>query len=372
MITLVKIKKTILSCIFNYTLEQQADNRLRIENSFLYENYCRMFLNHFFNFKNWYYVLMSTLIIFFFLEKIDIDSLNIIDVDSNEVKQLVENRTTNIVTLISVTFAVIGFLIANLAIKDSYIYNLIFKKSRFFSVTYFVLTLISSFIILSTLKSHFELEYVKRVYMSGTYLILIAIILIAYLFTRLIKYTNDKYLHEIIKDDFSLESKKYLTGVLIESYMKGILFNEIGFKRYNSMLQNILIGFPDDNLPSNSIVKDVKIEKIKKILQQNQIPHDSVYVNLNYYNKLSINDNGFFFISNNLQNVNFEEVIRELNKCVTLQKAEVEQLPIVAVLDYINQKIVEHTSKNNHKQVSEFMNMYLEFYELELKVTTYV
>jgi len=361
-----------MSYIFNSTLQRQADNRLKSENSFLYENYRNIFINHFFNFKNWYYVLVSTLILFFFLEKIDIDLFNIIDVDSNEVKQLIENRTTNIVTLISVTFAVIGFLIANLAIKDSYIYNLIFRESRFFSVTYFVLTLIASFVILSTLKTHLELEYVKRVYMSGTYLILIAIILIAYLFTRLIKYTNDKYLHDIIKDDFCLESKKYLTGVMIESYMKVILFNEVGFKRYNFMLQNMLTGFSDDDQPSNSIVKDIKIEKIKKILLQNQIPHESVYVNLNYEDKFSINDNGFFFIWNNLQNVNLEEVIRELNKCIILQKVEVEQLPIEAVLDYINQKIVEHTSKNNHKQVSEFMNMYFEFYELQLKVKTYV
>ena len=361
-----------MSYIFNSTLQRQADNRLKSENSFLYENYRNIFINHFFNFKNWYYVLVSTLILFFFLEKIDIDLFNIIDVDSNEVKQLIENRTTNIVTLISVTFAVIGFLIANLAIKDSYIYNLIFRESRFFSITYFVLTLIASFIILSTLKTHLELEYVKRVYITGTYLILIAVIFIAYLFTRLIQYTNDKYLCKIIKDDFCLESKKYLAGVMIESYMHGILFNEVGFNKYHMFFQNRLFGFPDANLPSNSIVKDLKIEKIKKILRKNQISHESIYVNLNSNGNFSINQNGFFFISNNLPNVNLQDVIRELNKCIVLQKAEVEQLPIETILDYINQKIVEHTSKNNHKQVSEFTNMLSEYYELQLKIKTYV
>jgi hypothetical protein len=358
-------------CRINSTLKHQANIRVKNENSFLYENFYKECLNHLFHFKHWHYIVLLTILIFFFLQIIDIDFLNIIDVKKEDVKQLIENRTTNIVTLISITFAVIGFLISNLAIKDGYIYSLLFKNSRFFSITYFVLSLIASFIILSTLKNHIPIEYVIRIFISGTYLILMGIFFIGYLFTRLILYTNDKYLHKIIRKDFFFESKKYLIIILREDYMKGILFNELGFGIYNNYHQNRLKGHTNPKLPSGTLVKDINIKKVKKILLKNKITSNNVYINVNYEDKFAINQNGFFFILINNQEINYQEVIKKLNKCIILEKMKVDLLPIEVILDYINQKVIEHTSKNNHKQVSEFTNMYFEYYDLQIKTKSY-
>lgn len=355
----------------NSKLKCQANIRVRNENSFLFENFYKICLNHLFHFNHWYYIVLLTISSFFFLQIIDIDFLNILEINDEGVKTLIESRTTNIVTLISVTFAVIGFLIANLAIKDSYIYNLIFKNSRFFSITYFVLTLIASFIVLSTLKDHLPIEYVKRIFIAGTYLILIGIFFIGYLFTRLILYTNDKYLNKIVRQDFYFESKKYLRETLRDDYMNGIVFKELRFGIYNNYYQNRFASYTNDRLPANTIVKDIKIKKVKKILEKNEISYNNVYINVNYEDKFSINQNGFFFILNNNQDINYGEIIKKLNKCIILEKANVDLLAIEAILDYINQKIIEHTSKNNHKQVSEFTDIYYEYYELQIKTKSY-
>lgn len=353
------------------TLKYQANVRVKKQNSFLYEKIYNACINHLFNFRHWHYIVLFSLVFFFILQIVDFDCFNFIELKGEDVKSLIENRTTNIVTLISVTFAVIGFLIANLAIKDSYIYNLIFKNSGFFSITYFVLTLIASFIILSTLKNHLPIEFVKRVFIAGTYLILIAIIFIAYLFTRLILYTSDKYLYRIIKEDFCFESKKYLIEVLKDDFMKGILFKELRFGIYNNYSHNIFRSYTNNKLPVNSIVKDIKIEEVKNILKRSKIRYDHVYINLNYEDKFAIGQNGFFFIWYSDPNINYEEIIKKLNKCIILEKPHADILAIEVVLDYVNQKLIEHTAKNNHKQVSEFTNIYLEFYELQIKTISY-
>jgi len=353
----------------NLTLKRQADLRVKMENSFLYESYSKIFLNHLLHFKHWYYVILLTLSVFFFTQLMDIEFLNFLEISDEDIKPLIESRTTNIVTLISVTFAVIGFLIANLAIKDSYIYNLIFINSRFFSITYFVLTLIACFIILSTLKGQISTEQLKRIFVAGSYLIILAICCIGYLFTRLIIYTNDKYLHKIIREDFSLESKKYLIETLRVDFMKGILFNELGFGVYNNYNQNRFTGYTNDQLPANSIVKNIKIEKVKKVLSKNKIPHNTIYLNINYEDKLASNQHGFFFILGNDEK--HREVVKKLNECIILEKNTVELLKIEATLDYINQKIVEHTSKNNHKLVAEFTDMYSEYFDLQIKIKQY-
>lgn len=353
----------------NLTLKRQADFRVKKKNSFLYESHSIICINHLLHFKHWYYVIILTLSVFFLVQLMDIDSLNFLEISDEDIKPLIESRTTNIVTLISVTFAVIGFLIANLAIKDSYIYNLIFINSRFFSITYFVLTLIACFIILSTLKSQIPTDHVKRIFVTGTYLILIAICCIGYLFTRLIMYTNDKYLHKIIKEDFSQESKKYLIENLRGDFMKGILFHELGFGRYTDYYQNRFIGYTDDKLPANAIVKNIKIEKVKRILSKNLIPYNTICINMNYEYKLAANQHGFFFILGN--NQEHKAIIKKLNKCIILEKSTVGILKIEEILDYINQKIIEHTSKNNHKLVTEFTNMYSEYYDLQIKIKAY-
>ena len=353
----------------NLTLKRQAEVKVRQKNSFLYESYSKICINHLLHFKHWYYIVISTLSAFFLVQLMDISSFNFLEITDQDVKTLIESRTTNIVTLISVTLAVIGFLIANLAIKDSYIYNLIFINSRFFSITYFVLTLIACFIILSTLKGHVPLEYLKRIFVAGTYLILIAICCIGYLFTRLVLYTNDKFLHQIIKKDFSLESKKYLIESLKRDFMKAILFRELGFNEYNNYFQSSLIGYPDAKLPANTIIKNLKIEKVKAILSKNKIPYDTIYLNINYEDKLATNQNGFFFIFSD--NQKHTEIIKELNKCIIKEVDPFDMSKIETVIDYINQKIIEHTSKNNHKLVAEFTKMYSEYYDLQVKIKQY-
>jgi hypothetical protein len=224
--------------------------------------------------------------------------------------------------MISVTFAIIGFLIANLAIKESFTYNLLFKKSGFFSVAFIALSLIACFIALSTLGDWLPIDYQSGALLAGTYLIFIVIFLIGYLFTKLIRFTNQKYILNLVQRELLSESKRNLlrVGETVVSYNE---ISKFGLYQYSmAFLRNMTKG--EFMLPSgHNVISDIKINKLRKriaaIENKNRIFVNNLFVNREIVN----NEDGFFFVDVNDYPA-LKEDIRELNKCIiTSQKTRI-------------------------------------------------
>lgn len=146
----------------NDSIKKEADKILKAKNPNIFGLRKEIFLDFISDHNKWYVVVLCVIFVFFALHLINIPPLNFINIEKSTLKTLINSRTTNIVTMISVTFAVIGFLIANLAIKESFIYSLLFKKSTFFPVAFVALSLMASFILLSTLSDSLPIGYQKK------------------------------------------------------------------------------------------------------------------------------------------------------------------------------------------------------------------
>lgn len=120
-------------------LSQEVKSRIKHETPELIPGVQSVLKNWSNNSYIWIPIFLFTLIIFYLGHNINIELLNIIHIDNNNIKQMVENRTTNIIAIIGISFAIVGFLISNLAIKGNKSYDILFRRSFFLPITFFSL-----------------------------------------------------------------------------------------------------------------------------------------------------------------------------------------------------------------------------------------
>jgi hypothetical protein len=309
--------------------------------------------------KAWYVIVSITIFVFFIPSLIHVPILSCIPIEISSVKTLINSRTTNVVTMISVTFAIIGFLIANLAIKESFTYNLLFKKSGFFPVAFMALSLIACFIALSTVGDWLSFDYQSNVLLAGTYLIFIVIFLIGYLFTKLIRFTNQKYILNLVRRELLSESKRKLlrVGERVASYNE---ISRLGLQQYSmSFLRNMTQG--EFMLPSgHNMISDIKINELRKRIAaiKNRIFVNKLFLNREIVN----NEDGFFFVDVNDYPA-LKEDIRKLNKCIiTSPKSKDTD---TEAKEYVLQKLEENIKSNDDKLVESYLDMLSEVYRLQ-------
>lgn len=342
------------------SLRRIADKKLKEQNKELFESKLVVIWNFVKNNKNWWIISGIVLLVFFSLQFINISFFNFISIKEDTVKSLIESRTTNIVTLISVTFAVIGFLIANLAIKDSYTYNILFKKSSFFPVVFFALSLIVAFILLSTLKDSFLPIYNARTLIVGSFLLICVIFCVGYLFTQLVKFTNHKYLLELTKKELFREARENLKTIG-RKQLSAKMVNELDFLKF-SYLRFSPQTKGDFQIPKNhNTISDIKISKLTALSSLNQSKEEISINNIWLYKEINTDD-GFFFVSP--QNINkHKKLLKKLNSCIVtsdnLIKSNFESK------DYIIQKLNENIKINNEKNVDAYFEILFEAYKLQ-------
>lgn len=343
------------------SIRKVADKVLKEKNPNLFEKRWDKVIHTISDYRKWYIVVLPVLLLFFGLQFINIPFLNFIHIDGDSVKSMIDNRTANIVTMISVTFAIIGFLIANLAIKESFTYNLLFKKSTFFPVSFVALTLIAAFIILSTLKDTFSADYQIRTLLVGTYLILIVVFLIGYLFTKLVIFTNQKDLLKLVRKELITESKQklLLIGRKIISANK---IAELGFSQYSMAYYSPKSKGNFQISKDHTTIIGIKFRKLKKLVKQIDI-NDFFVKEVCLYRKLNqTNEDGFFFVEENKLNQN-SSILNRMNKCVTTSKKTANKSD--EAKDYIIQELKENIKVNNDKLVKEYFDMLLEIFRLQ-------
>ena len=113
-------------------LSSEVRNRIKQESPELLPDF-RSILKEWINHRYaWMAIVMFTITVFFCGHYINFESLNIIRIENDNIKPMVESRTTSIVAMISISFAVIGFLISNLAIKGNKSYTYSFAEHFFY------------------------------------------------------------------------------------------------------------------------------------------------------------------------------------------------------------------------------------------------
>ena len=181
------------------------------------KKYCRNIVNYLHEKKgklrikwlgadSWIWIVPVVFILFFCIPILDLKWIP----SSFEMESLLEkvkNRTTQSTALIGLSFTIVGFIMANLADKDNYIYKILFKKTLFFPTLYLGVSLITSFILFSSVCEKMSYNEVATALLIGTILILVFIFLLGRMFRFLGIFISRYNISRIVKKEFAKELK---------------------------------------------------------------------------------------------------------------------------------------------------------------------
>ena len=197
--------------------------------------------------------------------------LNLINLDFSLSLQLIDLRTSNIITFISISFIVIGLLINNIKEKNKITYDIILKNINLYPTMYFSFLIIIVLLIQSTFRQNLDPYFFQNCSIINIVMIVIVLIFILILFYNVIKCIDIAYLNNLFTQELKFQAEYQLLTDLIQLkslniYRKSLL--EIGLDEYNYFnakhhkLQIKNKGFLKD-IDLNRLIKLVKTCKIK-------------------------------------------------------------------------------------------------------------
>jgi len=347
----------------------------------LHKNLFNRFTNYISDKEQWWVVLLFVVIVFAFSSLFSgIDFLNFINLKDETSRILVDQRTTNIATIISITLVVVGFLINNLAVKSSLTYKLLFKKSYLYPTIYLTLSTIGCFIIVSTLRdTHIPFFDFSRAVLAGTYLVFIILFLIGFLFRTIIQFTNDKEISGMLHKQFMNEAKENIKGILLRKYSTeqfSLSVQNAGAKVYdfaeawsladnNLEVTEVSEGEISKIEIKNKVIQDIQINRITSfILSKKQKKAETVFcrkLGLGT-NSAEIND---FVWEKGKPNSNWDKFI--LSTCLLLKQVPEEEKETDTYRKYFDKKLEELSEESKYRNLETVLESYIELYTFQMQ-----
>jgi hypothetical protein len=303
---------------------------------------------------------LTGLTLFFAIPFINIDVLNFIPVKQETVYRLVDQRTANIVTFISISLAVVGFLISNLAIKEPFTYQLLFKRTYFYPVIIFVLTIAGCFIVLSTLRDAINPAMYSRYAINGTYLLLLSIGLVGYLFWKLKLFisdtsVNNEYRREVKKlivKDARRRALEKISNRIYEDYMNSLKIRKYSYA--DSIVRRLelkILSIEPVKHSKEYLISDVDLKTLKQYARVIEM-YDPLGIGEEIHRKKNV--------------LRFTENIDEV-KLTSIRKAFKYQVTENA-FDYkelLETRLKQAISDNKEQSVAEILDIYYDYYEIQ-------
>lgn len=327
--------------------------------------------------NNWAWVFLFVIVCFWLPTYIDFETLDVFKIDILTVKTIVDQRTTNLATIISISLVVVGFLINNLAVKSPITYKLLFKKSLLYLIIYLTLSTIFVFIIASTLRDTIpEFEYTRLV-LGGTYLCLLILFIIGYLFRKIIHFTNEKEISKMLTIELLNEGKKEIKYFLIKKYSNEIYkktISKFGTEEFNFVfslenLQSSKTSFrsinKDEEEKKYRFLTDVNIPLIRLFIWYKTRKQKSMlyFKNLVLDEQINYIDNDILWLES-IENTTFEKWF--LRKCLRLKKNGKSQTTDNIYRNEFDQKIIQLAEENKYRNLEEPLDAYIELYKLQM------
>jgi hypothetical protein len=309
--------------------------------------------------ENWLYVLLLSLLLMVFLSLPGPGFLQFIILKEDTVKLIIESRITTIVTIISMTLAVTGLLLSNLAIKHNLTYELMFKRSGLYLIIYFALSTIAFLITISTLRNTLGPELFGRLVLAGGYMCLFVIFGIGLLFRSIIEFTTPDSIEGHLKKALLEEYKANICFDLLKSYsfeefrsiMKDANIEEIS-------LMHVLFADPK-NKDDEMFVHDIRLDLLRKVIkgikQPGKITYIPIGININtrhHQSYLSIKEKS------------------TLSSCLILQPSKGTNGKETQYFKYFADKLDEYSKDGKHERASEILDMFLDMYRIEYSKTS--
>jgi len=334
------------------------------------------FENNFCGRKNWPYVILVVLT-FFTVSGFNpecLSFLNCLDFDVALAKSIIDQRTTNIAAITSISLVVVGFLLTNLALKSPLTIKILFKESYLYLTVYLVFSTIICLILLSTFRDTLDPYVFTRTVLAGTYLCILILILIGYLFSNIIRFTDEKHISGLLKKELLNEGKEQLKLLFLKKYSAEI-YSDFASKKctlyiFELSLPNFFSGnftvskaSPDDQ-ENYRILKDVNLMFlsvfmfIKKLNKKNTLNFKPLKINESFdYNEDMI-------WTNSNSNSRFEKWF--LKKSMIVSKDFEIKKENSTYRNEFDKMIIELAEENKYKKLESTLDAYLDLYKLQI------
>jgi hypothetical protein len=175
-----------------------------------------------FNRKKWYNSILASLTTIFVLASIfQFTKISL------EYGAFIDQRSSNLATISGMCLSVIVFLMANIAVKETYAYDLLFERTKLYPAIFFVLSTLGIFVLLSTLRNVIPIDIYSSLVVAAGFMFLFVLLIIGYLFSTVIHYINPSQIDKFMSRKLNARADEIFLAGLIKS---------ISEERYSSVL----------------------------------------------------------------------------------------------------------------------------------------
>lgn len=372
-----------------FGLYSKASKKVKANHDDLFDSFtivCRRKVSNFFSSRNnWIWIFILVTIFFIIPIFLDFHVFNIITFNKDTVRSLVDQRTTNIATIISISLVVVGFLINNLAIKSPVTYKLLFNRSLLYLTIYLTLSTIFLFIIISTVRDTIpELIYAKLV-LAGTYLSLIILFLIGVLFRKIIYFTNEKEISSMLSQELLTEGKNKLKLILIKKYSSEIYKSFMDEREIVEMQHSITLeALLNSQRSSASDLLSVNDEDNHAFLHNVNLTLLNILIKFELvesYDSITIGDHknfkklDFIYLKDEYDQSTKQKFLRRcsqslkrwfLKRCFLSTKKDIFLESSDIYRKEFDNKIFQLAEENKYRNLSDPLNSYLELYKIQM------
>lgn len=372
-----------------FGLYSAASKKVKANHDDLFDSFtivCKRKISNFFSSRNnWIWIFILVTIFFIIPIFLDFPVFNIITFNKDTVRSLVDQRTTNIATIISISLVVVGFLINNLAIKSPVTYKLLFNKSLLYLTIYLTLSTIFLFIIISTIRDTIPALIYAKLVLAGTYLSLIILFLIGVLFRKIIYFTNEKEISSMLSQELLIEGKNKLKLILIKKYSSEIykIFmdeRKVVEMQHSITLENLLNSqrssasdlFSVDNEDDHAFLHNVNLTLLNILIKFELVEsYDSITIG----DRKNFKNLDFIYLKDEYD---YSTKQKFLSRCSqSLKRWFLKRCFLSAKKDFFlessdiyrkefDNKIFQLAEENKYRNLSDPLNSYLELYKIQI------
>lgn len=321
--------------------------------------------------------------------------LQIIPLPFDSAKTIIDQRITNLAAIFSITLVVIGWLITNLTVKESLSYRLLFKSTYLYPIFYFIITLISC-LILSSLLRNVNSIGLGDIVIAGTYLIIIALAAITFLFVRLIEVVGKSFFFDNLEKEVLFEVRTNSLKIIAEKvsgkkysevfeelgYIRGIPFTadlkkHSGIALISGKKDKSSSGVKPNNEPVSILmlqkdsykISDINLSRISATLKEIKIESDNYYLPLSMNSKLNPGFSPIYF--NQLSQISEESKVK-IKKSYKLRYNTKDdfQPDNKTFQDYLNEQFLSSVKDGKTANIERTLAIYEKIYELENRINT--
>lgn len=359
----------------NETLKKQTEEKIKEHHSELLvsikQTNTTAYLNFLISRNSWILIVPFSMVVLFVLPVLDVEFLNLIELSSDSAKIIIDQRVANIAVIISITMVIVGFLINNLAIKDAYVYSLLFKHSFLYPIIFFILSVIGCMFLISLMRDIMSLNsmrYFANVTIAATYLAIMILGLIGFLFTKIVNFTDREKINKLVEKELLKEIESTIYTTLIQKYSRAIF--DIFMKKKNVsriFSHGSPIYFGEKKINEEFEIADIDLPILDR-LTTTKISELVEYYNLRYYlvglnEKLSITNNSYFEIEE-------DKISRKTNSILKSALKKKKARGVIQkndTLAYLKKKFSLAVNKNNQEDINEILSMYKKVSNIEMK-----